>query len=265
MRTLRLLLCALALATPARAETARPAPLRDVGYDQRLGQALPLDTALRDETGAPVRLRDYFDDRPVVLVPAYYTCPMLCPLVLNGLVSALRALSFTVGKEFSVVVFSFAPSDTADLAAGRKAALLDDYRRVGAEKGWHVLTGDEPAIRALTGAIGFRYAWDEAHKQYAHASGIVVATPDGRIARYLFGVEYAPRDLRLALVEASAGRIGTVVDQLLLFCFHYDATTGRYGRIALDAVRAGGVVTVLGLAAFVGLMLRRDARRAVRG
>lgn len=264
MSAARALLLALALCGPAAAVEERPAALQGVAYTQRLGEAVPLDLAFRDEAGVTVRLRDYFDgSTPVVLVPAYAACPMLCPLVLNGLVSALRALAFDVGREFTVVTLSFDPRETPAQAADRKTALLEAYRRPGAAAGWHFLTGDEDAIRALTAAIGFRYRWDAAGQQFAHASGIVVLTPEGRIARYLFGVEFSPRDLRLALVEASAHRIGSVVDELLLFCFHYDPVTGRYGRLALDAVRVGGLATLLGLALFVGVMLRREARRVV--
>ena len=252
-----------ASAYPAVAgEDQRPAILRDVAFDQRLGAEVPLDVAFRDETGARVTLRDYLGDKPVLLVPAYYECPMLCTIVLNGVVSALRALPFDVGKEFRVVTFSFNPRETSELAAAKKATYLEDYRRPGAAAGWHFLTGDEPSIAALTQAIGFRYAWDEASKQYAHASGIVVLTPAGRISHYFFGVEFPPRDLRLALVEASGEHIGSLVDQLLLFCFHYDPATGRYSRVALNAVRAGGVLTLAVLVAFVVLMLRRDAKRA---
>lgn len=253
-----------ATAHPVTAEDQRPAILRDVAFDQRLGAQVPLDAAFRDETGASVTLRDYLGDKPVLLVPAYYECPMLCTIVLNGVVSALRALPFDVGKEFRVVTFSFNPRETSELAAAKKATYLEDYRRPGAAAGWHFLVGDEPSIAALTQAIGFRYAWDEASKQYAHASGIVVLTPAGRISHYFFGVEFAPRDLRLALVEASGEHIGSLVDQLLLFCFHYDPATGRYSRVALNAVRAGGVLTLAVLVGFVVLMLRRDAKRARR-
>ena len=254
-----------ATAHPAAAgEDRRPAILRDVAFDQHLGAEVPLDVAFRDETGASVTLRDYLGDKPVLLVPAYYECPMLCTIVLNGVVSALRALPFDVGKEFRVVTFSFNPRETSELAAAKKATYLEDYRRPGAAAGWHFLTGDEPSIAALTQAIGFRYAWDEASKQYAHASGIVVLTPAGRISHYFFGVEFPPRDLRLALVEASGEHIGSLVDQLLLFCFHYDPATGRYSRLALNAVRVGGVLTLAVLVAFVVLMLRRDAKQARR-
>lgn len=254
----------LALAVPAAAGQDRPPALRDVGYDQNIGGHLPLDLPFTDENGRTLPLADYFGTKPVLLVPAYYRCPMLCPLVQGGVGSALRALAFDVGKEFTVVTFSFDPTETAAQAAERKAVALADYRRPGAEAGWHFLTGDEASIRALTRAIGFRYAWDDAAKQFAHASGVVVVTPDGRIARYFFGIEFPPKDVRLALVEASAGRIGSVVDQLLLFCFHYDPATGRYSQVAMAAIRLGGAATLLALGTFVAVMLRRDARRGPR-
>jgi protein SCO1/2 len=246
---------------PVAADPARPAILRDVTFTQRLGEAVPLDLPFRDEAGAPVTLRDYFGSKPVLLVPAYYECPMLCTLVLNGVVSALRTLPFDVGNQFTVVTFSFNPADSPALAAAKKATYLGEYRRPGAAAGWHFLTGDEPAIRRLSEAIGFHYAYDPAQKQYAHAAGIVVLTPDGHLARYFFGVEFSPRDLRLALVEAADRRIGTMVDALLLFCFHYDPAMGRYSAIALNAVRLAGLATLLALASFVVLMLRREALR----
>jgi protein SCO1/2 len=249
---------ALAAAVPAAGD--RPAALREVAFDQRIGERLPLDVVLRDETGASVRLGDYFGSRPVILVPAYYECPMLCTVVLNGVTATLRSLSFDVGKEFTVVTFSFNPRETSALAARKKAGYVGRYGRPGADAGWHFLTGDEDQIRRLTDAMGFRYTWDAAQQQYAHASGLVVATPDGRLSRYLYGVEFPARDLRLALVEASAGRLGTSVDALLLFCFHYDATTGRYGAAAMNAVRAGGVVTLLALGIGIAVLRRREGR-----
>lgn len=259
------------LAAPARAQYGAPPPprpesgvpraLEGVGFDQRIGAPLPLDVTLRDTSGRTVRLGEYFTGLPVLLVPAYYECPMLCTLVLNGVTSALKALPFSVGREFRVVVFSFDPRDTPERAAAKRQAYLAEYRRDGAEAAWHFLVGDEPELRRLTEAIGFRYRWDEASQQYAHASGIVLATPAGRLAQYFYGVEFSPRDLRLALVESSQERIGTVVDQLLLYCFHYDPATGTYSKLALDVVRVGGFLTVTALAALVVLLLRRDARR----
>jgi protein SCO1/2 len=210
--------------------------------------------------GAAVTLRRYVG-KPVLLVPAYFTCPMLCTLVQNGVVSALRALPFDVGKEFTVVTFSFDPHDGPDAAAAKRATYLGEYRRQGAEAGWHFLTGDAASIAALTDAIGFHATYDETNKQYAHASGIVLLTPEGRVTRYFFGVEFAPRDLRLGIVEASAEQIGSVVDELLLFCFHYDPATGRYSRLALDAVRAGGVLTLVALGTAIGWWLRRERMR----
>jgi protein SCO1 len=255
--SLVLLAAHVVMAAPAP-EGTRPPILREVAFDQRIGESIPLDLPFRDESGSTVRLREYFGTKPVLLVPAYYECPMLCTLVLNGVVSALRALSFDVGKEFTVVTFSFNPHESSALAAQKKKTYMEAYRRQGAEAGWHFLTGDEESIKRLTQAIGFRYTWDAAQQQYAHASGIVVLTPKGKLARYFYGVEYAPRELRLALVEAAEEHIGSVVDQVLLFCFHYDPATGRYSRLALGAVRVGGGLTLLALVAGIVVLLRRD-------
>jgi protein SCO1/2 len=208
-----------------------------------------------------VQLGQYFGSKPVILALVYYECPMLCTLTLNGLAGALKALSFDVGNEFEIVTVSFNPSETPALAAAKKQAYLARYGRPGAERGWHFLTGDEASIQQLTRAVGFRYTYVPEQKQYAHAAGITVLTPRGRIARYFFGVEFAPRDLRLGLIEASNNQIGTPVDQLLLYCFHYDPVTGTYGAVALNVVRLGGVITVLALVTFVTVMLRRERAR----
>jgi len=250
------------LASASVPSTDRPPALAGVGIDQKIGNALPLDARFRNERGETVRLGDYFGDKPVLLVPAYYECPMLCGLVLNGVTSALRGLAFDVGDDFTVVTFSFDPRETPELARAKRETMLREYRRAGAKTGWHFLTGDEADIRRLTDAIGFKYAFDPKANEYAHASGVVVATPDGTVARYFLGVEYAPRELRLALVEASERKLGSVVDQLMLFCFRYDPHTGRYSTVAMGAVRAGGVLTLLALAGFFAFNVRRDRARS---
>jgi protein SCO1/2 len=236
----------------------RPAALRDIGFDQRLGETVPLDVVLKDEAGRPVRLGDYFRGRPVALSLVYYECPMLCTVTLNGLTGALSALSFEPGREFEMVTVSFDSREGPALAAAKKAVYLKRYGRPGAEGGWHFLTGDRDALQALTRAVGFRYAWDEATGQFAHPSGLVVLMPDGRIARYLYGVEHTPRDLRLAIVEASERKVGTAADQAVLYCYRYDPMTGKYGLVVMRLVRAAGVATVLGLGGFIFMMRRRE-------
>jgi len=239
-----------------------PPALRDVGYDQKLGQSVPLDIQLTDEAGRSVRLGDYLGKKPVVLTLVYYECPMLCTLTLNGLVSALSVLSFDVGKEFDVVTVSFDPREGPALARDKKRVYLSRYKRPGAEAGWHFLTGSEAQIARLTKAVGFRYAWDERSKQYAHPTGVVTLTPEGKIAHYLFGIEYAPKDLRLSLVEASQSRIGSAVDQVLLYCYHYDPQTGTYGAAVMRILRVSAALTLLALVGFVVVMLRRERRSA---
>jgi protein SCO1 len=237
-----------------------PAPLNRVAFEQRLDEQLPLDLPFKDETGKAVKLGDYFGRKPVVLTFVYYECPMLCTQVLNGLESALRVLNETVGEEFDVVTVSFDPRETPVLAAGKKKAYLDRYKREGAERGWHFLTGDQASIDALTKAAGFSYAWDEETQQFAHASGVVVATPAGKLARYFFGIEYSPRDLKFALMESATERIGSLADQVLLYCYHYDPAKGNYGFVAMRAVRIGGAVTLMALVGFVFVSLRRDSK-----
>lgn len=245
--------------------TDSPPLLEQVDFEQRLGNQVPLDLVFRDEAGETVRLGDYFQGKPVILTLSYYECPMLCTLVLNGLVSALRVLRFDLGKEFVAINVSFNPRESPELAAAKKATYLKEYRRPGAERGWHFLTGDEGSIRQLTEAVGFRYAWDDKNQQYAHATGLVVLTPGGRIARYFYGVEFSPRDLRFGLIEAADGKIGSPVDKVLLYCFHYDPATGRYSAIALNSVRIGGVLTLAALVTFIVVMLRRERRSAAAG
>jgi protein SCO1 len=245
---------------PGLAASAVPPPLREIGFDQNLDALVPLDTTFRDEAGQTVRLGDYFGKRPVVMVFAYYDCPMLCTLVINGLSSALNVLSLSPGQDFEIVTVSFDSRDTPASASAKKAAYLDRYKRSGAAESWHFLTGDQPSIDRLTRAAGFRYVWDKDTKQFAHPTGVIVLTPDGRLARYLFGIEYGPRDLRFAIVEASAGKIGSAVDSLLLYCYHYDPMTGRYGLVIMRALRLAGAATVLTLGLFIVVMIRREKR-----
>lgn len=245
--------------SPAVPAASRPKILRDVGFDQRLGERVPLDAFFRDEAGRTVRLGDYFGSRPVVLSLAYYECPMLCTVTLNGLASALDVVSFDPGREFEVVTVSFEPKETPALAAAKKAAYLERYKRPGAGAAWHFLTGDADEIRRLTDAVGFRYAWDEVTKQYAHASGVMVLTADGRLARYLYGVEYAPKDLRLAIYEAAQGKILSPVDRLLLYCYHYDPELGRYGATVMGTLRVAAVLTLLGVGALLLVLRKREA------
>jgi len=255
-------LALLLMATPAAAlaqlgpappppGSGEPAILREIGFDQKLGGVIPLDAVFRDESGREVRLADYFGERPVVLSLVYYDCPMLCTLSLNGLARALKVLSFVPGQEFEVLTVSFDPSETPSLAAAKKKAYMAQYERKEGAQGWHFLTGDAAAVESLTEAVGFRYVWDDATQQFAHPAGIVVITPEGTISHYLFGVEYSPKDMRLALVDSADGRIGNPIDQVLLYCFQYDPSRGRYSASILNIVRVGGLLTVAGLVAFI--------------
>jgi protein SCO1/2 len=220
-----------------------------------------MDLVFQDERGNDVRLGDLFDGKPVLLTLVYYECPMLCTEILNGVLRSLRALSFNVGEEFNIVTVSFDPDETPTLALTKKRLYIDRYARDGAEEGWHFLTGDEESIRRLTESVGYRYTYVPARDQYAHASGIMVLTPTGKISRYFYGIEYPARDLRLGLVEAAANKIGTAVDQILLLCFHYDPTTGKYGMVIMNVIRLLGFITVAALAAFVVPGWIRDRKR----
>jgi protein SCO1/2 len=240
---------------------ATPGVLQEIGFDQKLGDAIPLDLAFKDEAGRDVRLGDYFGKKPVVLSLVYYECPMLCTISLNGLAGALEVLSFLPGQEFEVLTVSFDPREGPVLAAAKKKAYMTRYKRPKADEGWHFLTGPKDSVDRLTKAVGFRYVWDEATKQFAHPAGILVATPEGRISHYLFGVEYSPKDLRLALVDAAGGRIGNAVDQVLLYCYQYDPKTGRYSAAILNVVRLGGLLTVLALGGFMLTATRRRRGR----
>ncbi len=242
-------------AGPPAAE--KPAILREVGINQRLDERVPLDLPFRDEHGRQVRLGEYFGTRPVVLALVYYECPMLCTQVLNGLVSALTVLSLSAGREFDVVAVSFDPAEGPGLAMAKKRSYLQRYGRPGTEAGWHFLTSEQASIERLTRAVGFRYAYDRKRDQFAHGAAITVLTPSGVISRYFYGIEYAPRDVRLGIVEASANRVGSLADQILLLCYHYDPSTGRYGFVALTLVRIGGILTVVAFGVFLWFERRR--------
>jgi protein SCO1/2 len=237
-----------------------PVELRNVQFVQRLSEQLPLDLPFIDEDGQVVPLRQYFARKPVVLAFVYYECPMLCSQVLNGMTSALATLDETAGRDYEVVAVSFDPRDTPVAAAAKKKSYLDRYKRPGSERGFHFLTGSEASVKALTAAAGFKYEWDEATQQFAHASGLVIATPQGTLSRYFFGIEYAPRDLKFALIESSAGRVGSLVDQVLLYCYHYDPKTGSYSFVAMKVVQLGGALTLLALVGFVVVAIRREHR-----
>ncbi len=238
-------------------KTFLPPALEGVGIDQKLNAQIPLELAFHDEYGRQVRLSSFFGERPVLLALVYYQCPMLCTQVLNGVEMSLKAISFNPGRDFEVVVVSFDPNDTPELAAAKKRNYLRRYGRPDTANGWHFLTGEPANIKALTDAAGFRYRWDAASRQFAHASGIFLLTPEGRISRYFYGVEYPPRDLRLGLVEASRRKIGNAVDALLLFCYHYDPATGKYGALVMNILRLGaGAFLALGAVAFYFLWRR---------
>jgi protein SCO1/2 len=248
---------------PGSPSTGLPVALRDVGIDQKLDQQLPLDLVFHDESGQDVKLGQYFGQRPVVLAFVYYDCPMLCTQVLNGMVTSFRVLPFQVGKEFDVVTVSFDPRETSSLATSKKHVYINylpEKMRPAAMNGWHFLTGDQANIAKLTEAAGFRYHYDEATKQFAHASGIMVITPQGKLSRYFYGVEYAPRDLRLGLIESSANKIGSPVDQLLLYCYHYDPATGKYGAAVMKIMRIAGVLTVLAIVAMLFVLKGRNPK-----
>jgi protein SCO1/2 len=261
-------------ASPAFAQVPAPPPsaqaggvpiLRDVGIDQKLDAQVPADLTFRDEQGRAVRLADYFGQRPLVLALVYYKCPMLCTMVLNDLTRGMNGVtSMSAGEQFDVLAVSFDPNETPSLAAAKKEQYVRAYRRPRAEQGMHFLTGSPESIKALTQAVGFRYTWDAEHQVFAHASGIIILTPSGKVSRYFFGLDYQPQDLRLSLLEAAEQKISpSPTDRVLLYCFHYDPRTGRYGLIISRALRAGGVLTMLLLGGFVAYQIRRDRRARV--
>jgi protein SCO1/2 len=258
---LGLLLAPAGVAQTGQASDERPPELRNAGIEQRIGQRIPLDLEFRDETGARVELGRYFGDKPVILAPVYYQCPMLCTLTLEGIAKSLKVLTFGAEEDYELVVFSFDPRDTPEQAMERKRRALDLYDREGAEEGWHFLVGDEGAVARLTGALGFQADFDEARGEFVHAATIVIAQPDGTISRYFYGVEFPPKNLRLGLVEASEGRVGNPVDQVLLYCYRYDPATGKYSLLTMRLVRIGAAVTILAIGIFIFTLLRLEKRR----
>jgi protein SCO1 len=255
---------------PRRGESSArpPEALKNIGIEQRQGNTLPLDARFRDEAGREVRLGDYFGkQKPVVIAPVYYDCPMLCNQVLHGLVGGVRGQPLAVGKDFDVVAVSFDSREGPQSAANKEQVVLSELRRsddAAAAAGLHFLTGERAEIDAVMGAVGFRYAFDERTNQFAHAAGVMVATPEGKLSHYFYGIEYAPRDLKLALVESSGGKLGSAVDKLTLYCYHYDPTTGKYGPAIMNVMRAAGALTLAGLVALI-LILRRTKARPAAG
>jgi protein SCO1/2 len=248
-----------------KSATPPPQILSNIGIDQNLKQQVPLDVPFKDENGRDVKLSDYFGSKPVILSLVYYECPMLCTETLNGMVTAFKLLKFDVGQEFNVVTISFDARETPALATEKKKNYLRQYGRPGAEQGWHFLTGPQSSIDAVTKSVGFHYAWDQSTQQFAHATALMLLTPDGKIAQYYYGVEFSPRDMRFGIIEASQGKTGTVVDQVLLYCFHYDPRSGKYGAIITRVVQLAGGVTVLLLGGFMFLMFRLEPKRARGG
>jgi len=240
-----------------------PDQLQQVGIEQRLGESLPLDAKFKDEDGKEIALGELFKSgRPVVLALVYYECPMLCNQVLNGLSGSMKGMSLDPGKDYDVVAISFdaRENDKPGLAANKRQSYVDRFDRKGTEGGWHFLTGDQASIDAVTQAAGFKYQWDDKSNQFAHASGVMVVTPQGRLSHYFYGIDYAPKDLKLGLVEAADKKIGSVTDKLLLYCYHYDPSTGKYGFAVLSAMRIGGIVTLLGMGAMGFVFWRRNKK-----
>jgi protein SCO1/2 len=259
---------ALSICLPIEAQTVqvppdasrRPSILKNVGIDQKLGDSIPLDLAFKDEHDNSVQLKDYFGNRPVILVLVYFQCPMLCTMVMNDVLRAMRSMPETAGKDFDVLTVSFDPRDKPPDAMRKKETYLAQYNRPGSEGGWHFLTGEQPSIDALTQAVGFHYVWDPKFQMFAHASGIMVVTPEGKLSRYFFGIDYAPQDLRIALTESANGKVGGLADAVLLYCFCYDPATGKYGLAISRLLKLGGVLILVAVAGFIVMSLWRERR-----
>jgi len=249
----------------APSANVKPPGLTNVGLEQRLNAQVPADLAFRDETGKPVKLGEYFGKRPLILSLVYFRCPMLCNEVLAGVEGSLKAISFNPGQDFDVLTVSFDPKDTPESATEKKAEMLKHYKRDGAAGGWHFLTGSQESIDALTKAVGFQYQYDNTTDQFAHTTGLMILTPDGKVAQYYYGVNFPPRDVRLGLIQASQGKIGTLADQVLLYCYHYDPKTGKYSAIINRIIQLGGGLTILSIGAVVLVLLRRGSDSELRG
>jgi len=249
----------------APSANVKPPGLTNVGLEQRLNAQVPADLAFRDETGKPVKLGEYFGKRPLILSLVYFRCPMLCNEVLAGVEGSLKAISFNPGQDFDVLTVSFDPKDTTESATEKKAEMLKHYKRDGAAGGWHFLTGSQESIDALTKAVGFQYQYDNTTDQFAHTTGLMILTPDGKVAQYYYGVNFPPRDVRLGLIQASQGKIGTLADQVLLYCYHYDPKTGKYSAMINRIIQLGGGLTILSIGAVVLVLLRRGSDSELRG
>ena len=257
-------ICAVALAWPAEAQVLNAPPPPDVGIDQKLDNQVPLDLTFNDEQGNPVTLGELMHGKPAVLSLVYYECPMLCGEVLQGMLASFNELEFTIGDEYQVITVSFDPGETSELAGMKKKNMLEHYRVPEAGDGWHFLTGDQENIDKLADAVGFRYQYMPSIDQYAHGSGIMVLTPEGKVSRYFYGIEYPQRDLRFGLIEAAQERIGTLADELLLLCYHYDPTTGAYGLVIMRTLRVAGVFTILAIVGLVGGLMLHERRKRIR-
>ena len=260
-RLILLLPLLFGFAMPWAAATQLPSQLQGVGFDQKLNNQVPLNPTFQDESGRTVTLKQYFSGKPVLLATVYYRCPMLCSQIMSGIVRGLRPLSLKPGRDFEIVAVSINPDETPQDAAAKQAQYSQSYSRTGNSAGWHFLVGNETAIHAVTDAIGFHYRYDQATKMFVHASGITLLTPHGHVSRNLYGVDYEPKDLKLGLIEASSDRIGSPVDQILLFCYHYDPKTGKYGAVVLNSLKVAAVLTLIILGGILGWLWRRDLKQ----
>ncbi len=240
-----------------------PKVLNEVGIQQKLNEYIPLDTEFKDENGNIVKLGEYFGKRPVILALVYYECPMLCNEVLNGLTGSIKGISFDVGKEFDVVAISFdsRENEKPELAKNKKEGYVKRYGREKTAEGWHFLTGSQDSIDKITKAVGFGYEWDEATNQFAHGGGIMILTPEGQLSKYLYGIDYSPKDVKFSIMEASENKVGSPVDQLMLYCYHYDPARGKYGLQIFNVLRISGVLTLLGMGTMLFVFWRRNKRK----